>query len=59
MGWLEGETTVGGVCGGGVGDAEDGGESPGVSQVHVSMSTSSDGRVGTGMRFGFDGKAEM
>ena len=44
-----------------MGDAEERGESSEVAQGHPPISTSSEagGRLGTGMRFGFDGKAEM
>lgn len=60
MGWLDGETTVEGVCGEGVGDAEERGESSEFSQEYASMSTSdSCGVTGTGMGFGFDGKPEV
>ena len=61
MGWLDGETTVAGVWGEGVGEAEERGESSEVSQGQASMSASPDscGVTGTGMGFGFDGKAEM
>ena len=59
-GWLDGETTVAGVFGEGVGDAEERGESSEVSHGYASISTSSDssGVTGTGMGFGLDGKPE-
>lgn len=58
---MDGEATVVGVCGEGVGDAEERGESSEVSQGYASMSTSSDsdGVTGTGMGFGFEGQLEM
>lgn len=61
VGWLDGETTVEGVCGEGVGDAEEREESSEVDQGYVSMSTSSDdagGATRTRIGFGFDGKAK-
>jgi len=61
VGWLDGEITITGVCGEGVGDAEERGELLGVVQGYASTSTSSVAGVetGTGTSFGFDGKAEM
>ena len=57
---MEGEVTVDGVCGEGVGLAEERGESSEVSQGYAFMSTSSagGGGAGTGIGFGFKGKAE-
>jgi hypothetical protein len=61
VGRLDGETTATGVCGEGVGDAEDRGEWSGVVQGYAATSTSPDSGdvIGTGMGFGLDGKAEI
>ena len=58
---MEGDTTVAGVFGDGVGDAEESGESSEVSHGYAFMSTSVDssGVTGIGIGFGFDGKPEV